>query len=282
MRENNRDNPSSQIRSKLEELAVRPSKKRGQNFLVNATIAENIISAAHFPIVSKVIEIGPGLGALTHKLAAKYRDFSIVEIEEQFCNNLQRVLPSSVTIIQSDILKLDLKSVGTDLHIISNLPYSISTEVLLKLVFEREVVQKAVVLLQREFAERFAAKPGSKQYGSLSVLGQLVFKAELGAIYQGGSFYPTTEVESRVLLLEKKAVIPSPEEIANIEKILRATFGQRRKQIVGSLMHGLKLKRDVVMQSLLTIGLRGAERPEDLEVEKFSLIAKSFAGVISK
>ncbi len=272
------------IKLRLAEIDVTPRKTRGQNFLTDVTVAERMVAFSGVGDGDRVLEIGPGLGSLTQCLMAQVGQLFVVEIQPQFIAHLKEIFSGAgkLTFIESDILSLRLADITpTKLCVVANLPYSISTDVLLWLIRERAQLKGATLLLQREFAERLASPPGSRAYGSLSVALQLYAEASLGEVIAGDKFSPAVAVESRFL---KIAFRSQPQyEVTDavwFERVVRAAFGQRRKTLLNSLLGSAvtklnKSSKNALAEKLLFVGIEPSRRAETLSVEEFVRLAES-------
>lgn len=255
------------IKDKLRSIDVRPSKGRGQNFLIDSSVIDAIVAAGAISPGEKIVEIGPGLGALTAEIR-KYGNVTTIEVEEKFCEVLREQFPD-INVLHSDVRAVDFKSLGDKLLVFGNLPYIFSTDIIFHLILYRTVVNRAVLLLQKEFAERLASPPGSKVYGSLSVACQLWADVILGPKVKGASFHPPTQVESRIVTLKFLDGPRFPiEDPLWFEKVVRASFSQRRRMVHNSLLSGGFL-RENVEEALESCGINGTRRAETLSIEEF-------------
>lgn len=264
------------VKDTLGKLELRPSKERGQNFIIAPEVLGAIVEFGKPSAADSIVEIGPGLGALTQQLA-QFPNLTLIEIEPAFCAALSKKFPH-VKIIESDVRQVDFAQIGSELVVFGNLPYSYSTDILFHLIDNAPHLSRAVVMLQREFAERVAAKPGSKAYGVLSVHAQLQASMKLGPIIPGTAFHPPTQVESRLLELTflKKPVV----EVGDIQwfkKVVRASFSQRRRQLHNSLKGAHLVDPDKVAEALATAGIDGMRRAETLTLEEFSKLSSALA-----
>jgi 16S rRNA (adenine1518-N6/adenine1519-N6)-dimethyltransferase len=260
----------------LRELNVRPTKERGQNFLIDPEVPRSIVQFADFPVDAKVVEIGPGTGALTECLGA-FHDLTLVEIEPSFCEHLTAKFPHAA-IVNADIRQVDLSSLGRDLHVFGNIPYVFSSEIVFHLIKHRSVVKQAVMMTQKEFAERIAASPHTRAYGSISVSAQLFADVELGPIVPGTSFHPPTEVESRVMKLRfREAPRAAVDDYDFFQIVVRAAFSQRRKKLINSLMSQGRWSKEVILGALEQAGISPDVRAETLSVEAFAALAVSLS-----
>jgi 16S rRNA (adenine1518-N6/adenine1519-N6)-dimethyltransferase len=261
-------------KDELSSLSVTPSKERGQNFIINPFVVEKIVQFGAPQPHEKLVEIGPGLGALTAALV-NAAPLTIVEIEPRFCAELAARFPS-LTIVQSDVRRVDFSTLGSDLTVFGNLPYSFSTDIIFHLLKNRKSIRRAVIMLQREFAERVAADPGSKTYGSLSVAVQLYADAFLGPIIAGDSFHPPTKVESRLLQLTMRASpLVDVQDLEFFEKVVRAAFMRRRKKIANSLSGSGIFTEEDVEAALKETQLDSSRRAESFSMHEFALLAEA-------
>ncbi len=256
----------------LRELNVRPSKERGQNFLIRPDVTESIALFGKAPSDAHIVEIGPGTGALTGHFAGA-KKLTLIEIEPKFCDPLRERFPNA-QIINQDVRTVDFSELGDELIVFGNIPYVFSTEIVFRLLAYRSSIQYAVMMVQREFAARLAADPGGRIYGSITVAVQLWTDVELGPLVPGSAFHPPTEVESQVMKLTFRKTPRAPvDDPKHFERVVRAAFSQRRKKMVNSLTASRGWTRETVEAALVTIGIDLGIRPEQLSVEQFSQLA---------
>lgn len=263
-----------QIRERLRLVGVEPSRDRGQNFLFDLAAIESIVLFGKPRPGEKLVEIGGGLGALTAELAA-VGNLTVVEIEPAFCAEIQRDFPH-ISVVESDIRVFDIESLGTDLVVFGNLPYSLSTDIILYLVSHYRNIQRAVVLLQKEFSERLFAAPGSKKYGTLSVQVQLYAKVFPGPIIAGDCFYPEAAVESQVIELR---FFDSPaypvQDTYLFSRIVAAAFFKRRRKLLNSVQQSKAIDMGHFHAALDATGISPDIRAEDLAVAQFVALANA-------
>lgn len=266
----------------LRSLDVRPSKERGQNFLIREEVPEQIVSFGNLSPDACVLEIGPGTGALTKHLSA-WKNLTVIEIEERFCPPLSAAYPH-IKIINEDVRKVDLATLLADTSplqrfiVFGNIPYSFSSEIVFHLLKHRASVEYAVLMTQREFAERIAAAHGSRSYGSLSVAVQLWADVTLGPVVPGDSFHPPTKVESQVVRLTfRDTPRVAVEDFEHFERVVRASFSQRRKKLTNSLAASSRWTKEEVEAALKKLNIRPDARPEQLSVEEFGGLAMLLA-----
>lgn len=271
-----------EIRAALEAMEVTPRKSRGQNYLCDRGVIDKIVRFAGITKADTVIEIGPGLGALTDELVAAAGRYTAVELEPKcqahLLDTCPGLTPEQIVIADVRTISLPDERFGTPPYVVvSNVPYSLSSEITLWLLKHRGCVTRASFLLQREFAERLAAVPGSKVYGSLTVLRTLFADAQLGPIIPGTVFLPPAEVESRLIELR---MLPEPRfPVASVplfERVVRAAFSTRRKTLLNALSGStLGFEKSVVRELLHDAGVDEGRRAETLSLEEFSwLVAK--------
>ena len=260
----------------LRELNLRPSKTRGQNFLIDPAVIGAIVDFGNPSSADHMVEIGPGLGALTEPLS-RIGKLSVIEIEEKFCAELGGRFPG-IEVVNSDVRKVNFSRFGSNLLVFGNLPYAFSTDIVFHLIDNAESISRAVLLLQKEFAERMAAAPGGRDYGVLSISCQLKADIGLGPIITGNCFHPPAGVDSR--LVEMKFLSQCRYPIADMvwfKKVVRASFLQRRKKLVNSLMSSGFFSRERVDQGLTTCGIDPGRRAETLEIAEFVRMAEALS-----
>ena len=256
------------------------SKGLGQNFLLDPQVLDKIADAAD--IDDGVLEVGPGFGVLTKRLCQTGKKVVSVEIDKRLIPVLDYTLQEfdNVKIIEKDILKTDVKALideefdGKKISVAANLPYYITTPIITKLIEEKLPIKNIVVMVQKEVAERIAAKPGKKDYGAISVLCQYYTNPRLVTIVPKGSFYPAPKVDSAVLCMEvqdKPNVEVSDEKL--FFKVVKAAFAQRRKTLLNCLSSGFSCPKETLSEILLGIGLEPTVRGEKLGLLEFAKIA---------
>ena len=259
-------------------------KKYGQNFLIDSHVLEKIMDAAEIGKDDCVVEIGPGIGTMTQYLAERAGEVVAVEIDKNLIPILTETLADykNVSIINEDIRKVDLnriveeKNGGRPVKIVANLPYYITTPIIMGL-FENHVPVKSItVMVQKEVADRMQVGPGTKDYGALSLAVQYYAKPEIVAIVPPNCFIPRPNVASAVIRLtchEKKPVEVKDEK--GMFALIRASFNQRRKTLANSLSNAqnLSLTREQVTEALESMQLSPTIRGEALTLEQFAALA---------
>lgn len=261
-------------------------KSLGQNFLIDPNILRNIVSHADLTKSSAAIEIGPGIGALTEHLARTAGKVVAFEIDQRLLPVLADTLSpyDNVEIIHADILEANVQQIFADqlknykdVMVVANLPYYVTTPILLKLLMDRLPIRGMVVMMQKEVADRITAIPGTKAYGSLSIAIQYYMEAEIAMIVPKAVFMPQPNVDSAVIKLTRREVPPI--EVIDEEflfKVSRGSFVQRRKTIINNLQSSLpngKAKKDLIIQALEKIGVDPTRRGETLSIEEFGKLS---------
>ena len=247
----------------------RPRKRFGQNFLVDESVIAAIIAAVSPQPADLIVEIGPGLGALTYPLSARVKHLHVIEIDRDIIKRLETAFPRErVTIHAGDALKFDFAALGRDLRVVGNLPYNISTPLLFQLVDHVAAIRDIHVMLQKEVVARMVAGPSASEYSRLSVMLQYRFHMERVLEVPAASFNPAPKVESAVVRMVPHARLPHPaHDEALFAVIVAAAFSQRRK----TLRNALKLHFDV--GDFQRLGVDAGLRAQDLGVADFVRLA---------
>jgi 16S rRNA (adenine1518-N6/adenine1519-N6)-dimethyltransferase len=270
----------------LKEHGIKIKKRLGQNFLIDEEILNRIVEVADLSKDDIVIEIGPGMGTLTKKLAKKAQKVLAIEIDENLIKLLKETLKSysNVEIIQADILKINLKKLtnselrtpNSELKVVANLPYYITTPIVIHLLKAREILSNIVIMVQKEVGRRMVAKPRTKDYGALSLLVQYYTKPQIAVKVSRSAFLPEPKVDSCVVNLEvlgKPAVEVKDEEL--FFKVARAAFEQRRKALKNALSQtrDLRLSKKKALEILEKADIKPLRRGETLNLEEFARLS---------
>ena len=258
---------------------IRPKKRLGQHFLTDQTTADMIVSRSEILPEDVVLEIGAGLGALTIPVAriagevfAVEKDRKIIDIlkTEILASNL-----SNVVIMEKNILKIDIKSlaenIGQKIVVMGNLPYNISSQILVQLIESRKALSKAVVMLQKELAQRITAQPGCKDYGRLTVMHGYCSDIKKVADVKAPLFFPKPKIDSEVLEIKfKKRLEYSTNDEAFFFRVIKAAFGNRRKILKNALAaSALNIDANTAKDVLQRSGIDPVRRAETLTIEEF-------------
>lgn len=260
-------------------------KSLGQNFLVDVNILKNIIEHAGIQKEAGAIEIGPGIGALTEQLAIHSDKVVAFEIDQRLLPILDDTLQDyeNVEIINKDILKADVEEVikeqftsGQPIHVVANLPYYITTPILMKLLMDRLPINSLTVMIQKEVADRMAASPNSKSYGSLSIAVQYYTEAQVVMNVPKTVFQPQPNVDSAVLHLKMRHQPPVDVKDEDFFfDVVKATFGQRRKTLMNNLARHFKgqYDKEALNSYLEQIEIDPMRRGESLSMDEFAKLA---------
>lgn len=258
----------SSSRDLISEYGLRPNKALGQNFLTDGAAIEHIVSLASSPGLP-LLEIGPGLGALTFPLAETGLPLAAVEIDSVLAGILEKELPDNVRVINRDFLKADLEEIasglgGGALTVVGNLPYYVTSPIAARILTSGLSVSRMVLMVQKEAADRFTAKPKDRNYGPLSVMTDVSFSVSPVFELSPSSYYPQPEVTSSVLLFESKSE-PMPEGLV---PLLKTAFSMRRKTLANNLAaSGIAKTR--AEELLISMGLSPGVRAEELSSSRF-------------
>ncbi|GLI83654.1 16S rRNA (adenine(1518)-N(6)/adenine(1519)-N(6))-dimethyltransferase RsmA [Rossellomorea marisflavi] len=276
------------IRTKeiLEKHGFSFKKSLGQNFLIDPNILRNITDHAGLSKETAAIEIGPGIGALTEHLARTSGKVVAFEIDQRLIPILEDTLSpyDNVTIVNQDVLEADVASIietelagYEDIMVVANLPYYVTTPIILKLLMERLPIRGICVMLQKEVGDRISARPGTKAYGSLSIAIQYYTEAEMVMTVPKSVFMPQPNVDSAVIRLTKRSVPPVQVQDEDfLFTVSRASFAQRRKTILNNLTSQLpqgKEKKDLILEALSKAGVDPTRRGETLSIEEFGVLS---------
>lgn len=272
--------PSNTI-AVLEKYGFRFQKKYGQNFLIDPNILENIISAAEIGKDDCVLEIGPGIGTMTQYLAEHAGQVIAVEIDDHLIPILKDTLSAydNVMVIHDDILKVDVQKLcdayngGKPIKVVANLPYYITTPIIMGLFESRIPLSSITIMVQKEVADRMQVGPGTKDYGALSLAVQYYAKPEIVAQVPPNCFIPRPNVGSAVIRLTRYEAPPvKTRDEKKMFSIIRAAFNQRRKTLVNSLSNAgiYGITKEKAAQALEKMGLSATIRGEALTLKQFA------------
>jgi 16S rRNA (adenine1518-N6/adenine1519-N6)-dimethyltransferase len=270
-----------EVRAALRESEFKPRKRLGQNFLIHERVIDSILALLDRDANAQVVEIGPGLGFLTRRLLERGGKVWAVEVDPVLVERLRRsdfAANPNFQLIHGDILEVALPEMlpKAKLQLVGNLPYSISTPVLFRVLGWHKYFSKLVLMVQKEVADRIAGKRGTKDYGILSVWCQIHGRIAEKVNVSPEAFFPRPGVRSTVLQIE---IFPEPlvaaDELPPLRDLLRAAFGQRRKTLGNALASGLKLEREAVETYLRACEIDPKRRGETLSVEEFIKLTRA-------
>lgn len=273
-------NPQNTIEV-LQKYRFNFQKKFGQNFLIDTHVLDKIIDASGVTEDDFVLEIGPGIGTMTQYLCERAREVVAVEIDKNLIPILSDTLKnySNVTVINEDILKLDIcklaeeKNQGKPIKVVANLPYYITTPIIMGLFESHVPIDSITIMVQKEVAERMQEGPGSKEYGALSLAVQYYARPEIVANVPPNCFMPRPNVGSAVIRLTRHEKPPVEVEDEKLMfRIIRASFNQRRKTLANGLNNSpeIHLPKEVIQESIISLGVPENIRGEALSLEQFA------------
>ncbi len=270
----------------LKENQIKPLQGLGQNFLIDGNILEKIVTSADLTEEDKVLEIGPGLGTVTQFLAEDCSKVIAIEIDERLISILKKHFyeHTNVEIIKGDVLEVDLSEIFMKApygwKVIANLPYYITSPILMKLLMENANIDLMVLMVQREVAHRIIAQPGGKEYGVLSVLVQYYYDAHVIHNVPPTVFFPKPDVDSSVVLLERcKARRVYEESERYFACIVKAAFGKRRKTLLNALSNNslLPMDKGLILDIFQEAKIDPKDRAEILTIDDFVRISCAVA-----
>ena len=263
---------------------IKMSKKLGQNFLIKRGIVDEIVHAAELTPGEPVLEVGPGIGTLTQGLAQSGADVTAIELDRRLLEVLDTTLASydNVRIVHGDVLKLDVPSIMNHkpFKVVANLPYYITTPIIMSLLESKLPIERLVVMVQKEVALRMVAKPGTKDYGALSVAVQYYTKPDIVLDVPPKSFLPAPAVTSSVIrcvLRDKPPVDVIDEKL--FFRVVKAGFAQRRKTFANT-MKTTGLSKDRIEELLAKANIDGQRRGETFTLQEFADVANAWASLI--
>lgn len=281
------------IEQLMKKHGIRPQKRLGQHFLIDETPVLKMIEAADLNDNDTVIEIGPGLGVLTRQLCqeagqviAVEKDGNIIPVLDELTRDFK-----NVCIIKGDVLKLDLDKIGCEMtgrcfKVIANLPYYITSPIIMKIVENRDLVSLAVLMVQKEVGDRIVASPGGKEYGILSIAVQLYADVDIVCCVGKDSFMPPPKVDSAVVRIKLRRSPKVPlEDDSLFFTVVRAAFGERRKTIRNTLKNRLNISGiDLIdIDNALELAqIDPLRRGETLSIHEFACLTKQLAALKSR
>ncbi len=262
----------------IEPAPVRPKKRFGQHFLISPTVLDGILRMAELTSDDMVLEIGAGTGTLTEALASRVRRLLAIELDRELIMPLRRrfARQPQVEIIHADALQFDFAPLDEPVKVVANLPYSTAVPILMRLLRAASSLRLAVVMLQREVAERLCAMPGTKAYGGLTVIAQWYAVVEKGFNVPPSAFSPPPKVISTVVKLTPRPQPPVPVDDEDwLFRVIRGGFGQRRKTLVNALGAAFprQVEPHVLRQILAKVGIDARRRGETLTLVEYARLA---------
>ena len=262
---------------------IKMSKKLGQNFLIKRGIVDEIVHAAELTVGEPVLEVGPGIGTLTQGLAQSGADVTAIELDRRLLEVLDTTLASydNVRIIHGDVLKLDVPTIMNHkpFKVVANLPYYITTPIIMSLLESKLPIERLVVMVQKEVALRMIAKPGTKDYGALSVAVQYYTEPDIVLDVPPKSFLPAPAVTSsviRCILRDKPPVDVIDEKL--FFRVVKAGFAQRRKTFANT-MRTTGLSKEQIDDILVKANIDGQRRGETFSLQEFADVANAWADI---
>jgi 16S rRNA (adenine1518-N6/adenine1519-N6)-dimethyltransferase len=271
----------------IKKYGIRLTKSLGQNFLTDRNVVSRIVDTAELTKDDLVIEIGPGVGSMTGELATRAGKVIAVEIDRHLIPALKDHLQSfsNLEIINKDIMKVNVKDItvnnqGMRQKVVANLPYYITTPIIMKLLEEDNDIELMVFMVQKEVAQRMVAKPGGKDYGALSVAVQYYAQPEKVFDVPPHCFVPQPEVDSTIIKLKKNETPPVYLKDKDMFfKVVKASFGQRRKTLLNALSNSgaLNKNKEEIREILSSVNINENARGETLSIEQFANLSNQFS-----
>lgn len=275
----------STIREIADKFGFTFSKSLGQNFLVNPSVCPRIAEMGGADENTGVIEIGTGFGVLTQELAKRAKKVVAIELDSRLIPVLQYTLADydNVKVINEDVLKVDLPKLigeefpGMDVVVCANLPYYITSPIIMALLEQRLPIKAVTVMVQKEAGDRLCAPMPSRECGAVTAAVRYYSEPRVLFPVSRGSFCPAPNVDSMVIRLDVKENLPlQPEEEKTLFRVVKAAFGQRRKTLPNTLSAGLGISKAEAAEKLAAAGLKPTARAEELSMEQFCRLAKEF------
>ena len=278
----NLTNPET-IKKIMDGLGIRFNKALGQNFLIDQTVLDSAIDASGIDEGYGVIEVGPGIGTLTAELSKKAGKVVAIELDRSIAEYLKKafVAYDNVEIVQGDALKIDLKEIieekmhGLKVVVIANLPYYITTPLIMKFLEDDLPLESITVLIQKEVAERIVADAGTKEYGAISVAVQYYSSPEIIRTVPPESFMPPPKVTSAIIKMDiKNHTKPEVSNEKRMFRVVKAAFGQRRKTLVNALSSGFDVPKEELTRIVTDVTGSEKIRGEQLDLRQFIQISE--------
>jgi len=282
------------LRDYLEQNKLRPRKKFGQNFAIDNTMLEKLMDAAELHPSDTILEIGPGIGTLTERMLSFGADVIAVEIDRGFCELLSHHFKDrpNFSLIEGDFLKYKtqqelmakLSTIKTPIKVIANVPYYITTPIITTLFLSGVPYSSIVLTIQKEVAQRLAAQPGTKTYGSITIFTRYYSDCEIYAELPPQSFFPSPKVHSSIIKLSPYESSPYQCDYPLFfHKIVKLCFNERRKMIKNNVQKLLKgfqcdpdaITADIIEQMLIDNGITPTDRPENVDIQEYVSLSKS-------
>ncbi len=273
----------SYIREVMERHGVNFAKSLGQNFLINPTVCPKMADLSGARDEAGAIEVGPGIGVLTYELSKVSKKVVSIELDKRLLPVLDETLANcdNVKIVNDDIMKIDLKKLideefgGEKVAVCANLPYYITSPVIMRLLEEKLPISSITVMVQKEAAERLCAEPGTRACGAVSAAVRYYAEPQILFRVNRGSFMPAPNVDSAVIRLK---ILDEPGAKVSNEKyffkLIKAAFGQRRKTLTNSLSSGLGVSKETVKNALAALGLNERARAEELKLQELAALCE--------
>ncbi|MCI9176999.1 MAG: 16S rRNA (adenine(1518)-N(6)/adenine(1519)-N(6))-dimethyltransferase RsmA [Clostridia bacterium] len=273
----------------IKKYHITANKSLGQNFLISEQVVKNIIEGAEITKEDIVIEIGPGLGTLTKELLEKAKRVIAIELDERMIAILQErfALYHNFEIIKKDVLKIDFDKLvyeqnieKENIKIVANLPYYITTPIIMKLLEEKAPVESITIMIQKEVAQRLIELPGQKNAGAITYCVYYYCESESITVVPKSSFIPEPQVESQVIKLNIRKQPPVKLENEKLFfKLVKASFMQRRKTLLNGLSNNKIADKQTIKQLLISLDLPENVRGEDLSIEQFASLANKLNSI---
>lgn len=258
------------IKAKMAIKGLRFQKQFGQNFLIDGNVVENILAGLELQPTDTVVEIGPGIGALTERLFDRVDKLIAIEIDRNLAQEIQQDFPE-VEVLVGDVLKIDPSELPANAKLVGNLPYYITSAIIMHFLESDQPFERLVIMMQKEVAERISASPGSKDYGVLSVITQLYCEVDYLFTVSRHCYLPAPKVDSAVVRLCPKTV-----QSKKLIPVVKAAFSSRRKTIYNSLKNAYDTDR--VTAALNKAGIDPIRRAETLSLDEFVALGEAFHG----